>query len=471
MPRRPIGDIIVLLPGITGSVLQRDGKDVWALSGGAALRALVSLGGSIRDLALADDPPDQDDLEDGVTAPRLVPDIHIIPGLWRIDGYTKVGKAIQATFDVTPGQNYFEFAYDWRRDNRVAARRLARQSHDWLKAWRDRSGNQDAKLILVGHSMGGLVSRYFLELLDGWKDTRMLVTFGTPYRGSLNALDFIANGMRKKVGPITLVDLSDLLRSFTSVYQLLPIYPCFEDGSGELVRVTETEAIPNMQRPRAEAALKFHSEIREAVEEHLEDDAYARGRYAIHPVVGMFQPTGQSARLDGGRLEVLRAYRGEDQDGDGTVPRVSATPIELSNQQREVYVADRHGSLQNNDPVLVQLTGLVSGLDLDLSTYYAINTRLSLDIDDTFGSDEPVEVRVRSEDPSVELTATVIETEGGGVAARATLERSSEEWRTATVGPFPPGTYRLTVRGEGPVDPVTEVFMVLGQDEETMGLG
>ena len=35
MSRTPVGDVIVLLPGIMGSVLQKDGKDVWALSGGA----------------------------------------------------------------------------------------------------------------------------------------------------------------------------------------------------------------------------------------------------------------------------------------------------------------------------------------------------------------------------------------------------------------------------------------------------
>ena len=30
MPRKQMGDVIVMLPGITGSVLQKDGKDVWA---------------------------------------------------------------------------------------------------------------------------------------------------------------------------------------------------------------------------------------------------------------------------------------------------------------------------------------------------------------------------------------------------------------------------------------------------------
>ena len=33
MPRKPMPDVIILLPGITGSVLQKkDGKDSWTLS-------------------------------------------------------------------------------------------------------------------------------------------------------------------------------------------------------------------------------------------------------------------------------------------------------------------------------------------------------------------------------------------------------------------------------------------------------
>ena len=34
MAKQPMGDVVVLLPGILGSVLQRDGKDVWAPSPG-----------------------------------------------------------------------------------------------------------------------------------------------------------------------------------------------------------------------------------------------------------------------------------------------------------------------------------------------------------------------------------------------------------------------------------------------------
>ena len=226
-------DVVVLLPGIGGSVLARDGKDVWAPTPGVALAGVLSLGGNIKRLKLDGDDPDVDDLGDGVVATRLVPDFHFVPGLdWKIDGYTKFRDDVVRRFGVVPGDNYFEFPYDWRRDNRVAARALARRTHDWLTRWREKSGNADAKLVLVCHSMGGIVARLFLEFLDGWRDTRTLVTFGTPYSGSVNALDFLVNGFRKGWGPFT-VDLSALIRSFTSAYQLLPSYRCMagDDGS------------------------------------------------------------------------------------------------------------------------------------------------------------------------------------------------------------------------------------------------
>ena len=461
MPGKPMRDVIVLLPGITGSVLEKDGREVWAISAGAAMRALLSLGRSVKQLALTEDPPDVDDLGDGVTAPRIMPDTHLIPGLWKIDGYSKIAARIKAEFDVTPGDNFFEFPYDWRRDNRVAARKLARQSHDWLRAWRERSGNDDAKLILVGHSMGGLVSRYFIECLDGWKDTRMLITFGAPYRGSLNALSFLANGLTKKLGPITLVDLSALLRSMTSVYQLLPIYPCYEAGGGGLARVAEADGVPNVDRDRAGAALAFHREIESAVDQHLEDEAYMKDRHAIHPMVGTFQPTLQSARLSEGRVEMLRTYQGEDQDGDGTVPRVSATPIELSGEAREVFVSERHGSLQNADPVLVQVAGVLSGMGLDLSVFRDLVMRISLDLEDAYLPDEPVAVQALSEDEAATLTAVAVEVDSGAEVSRGTLPPGGDPWRRLELPPLPPGTYRLTVTADGPVEPVTDVFAVI----------
>jgi pimeloyl-ACP methyl ester carboxylesterase len=470
MSGTPVGDVIVLLPGITGSVLQKDGEDVWAVSGGAAVNALRSRGGSIKDLRLDGDDPEADDLGDGVTAPRVIPDTHLIPGLWKIDGYGRVAKTIRDEFDVEPGVNFFEFPYDWRRDNRVHARRLARESRQWLTAWQERSGNDDAKLVLIGHSMGGLICRHFLEMLDGWRTTRLLITFGTPYRGSLNALDFIASGMRKKLGPITLLNLTEVLRSFTSVYQLLPIYACVDPGDGNLARVTEVEGIPALDAQRAADALAFHGAIRKAVEKHAQDPVYREQGYGIKPIAGIFQPTNQSMALRAGGVEMLRSYRGRDEGGDGTVPSVSATPIELSNQDREIYVRERHASLQNADHSLDQVIGLLRRQEIDQTQRFAPGTGVSLDVDDAYLTTEPVNVRALPEVEWARLTA-VVQAIGdpGARVAHSTLTQGPGGWHEAQLPPLPEGTYRVTVRGDGEVNPVTDVFMVIaeGTDVET----
>jgi hypothetical protein len=163
-------DIVVLLPGITGSVLQKDGKDIWAVSGQAAWKTLTSLGSSLQQLMLGDDDPEIDDVGDGVRASRLMPDAHLVPGLVKIDGYSVISRLITSHFEVIRGSvdnvrpaNFFEFPYDWRRDNRVAARLLKHFIAQRLALWRTYSGAADAKVILLAHSMGGLVARYYLE--------------------------------------------------------------------------------------------------------------------------------------------------------------------------------------------------------------------------------------------------------------------------------------------------------------------
>jgi pimeloyl-ACP methyl ester carboxylesterase len=455
-----MGDVIVLLPGILGSVLERDGRDVWAMSPGAAWRAIRSLGRSVNDLELHDDDPSLDDLGDGVTAPRLIPDLHLIPGLWSIDGYSHIRSSIVATFDVVEGQNWFDFPYDWRRDNRVAARQLAERVPSWLRAWRQRSGNNDAKVILVGHSMGGLVARHYLEVLDGWRDTRMLVTFGTPYRGSLNALDFLCNGFKKKIGPIG-VDLTRLLRSLTSVYQLLPRYPVVDNGNGELTRVAESPDLPGVDPARAAAALQFHHDIDAAV------DARPANSYAIHPVVGILQPTDQSARLQNGSVRMVRSHSGVDSSGDGTVPRVSATPLELSDQGREIYAPDQHGSLQNGIGPLTQLTGLLSARPT--STFRAGLSGFGLQIDDIFAADEPIVAVVTSDDPPPVVDAVVVDLATGRPVLESRIEVDGDGAYRVEWAPLPPADYRLTVSATDPDSdrqPVHSLFIVAADDED-----
>ena len=269
MPVRPrINDLVIVLPGITGSVLSRDGRDVWAPSSQAIWGALRSAGGSVIDLELeAADDPDLDDLGDGVVADRLVGTAHILPGIVKIDGYTPLIDMLTKQFEVRPGRrddpapaNFYTFPYDWRRDIRAAARQLADFVDHRLRVWREYTGNAQAEVILLAHSMGGLVARYYLEVLGGHHDARALITFGTPYRGAPQALGPLVNGMRK-----AWLDLTSMIRSFTSVYQLLPIYRCIETASGWR-RITELEGQLGLDDARVSTARHVHDDIQERVE-------------------------------------------------------------------------------------------------------------------------------------------------------------------------------------------------------------
>lgn len=448
-------DIVVLLPGIMGSALEKNGSTVWDVSTGAAGRALLSGGGSIKALALAGDA----DTGAGVTASHLLQDVHLVPFFWKIDGYSGLSRFIQAKLGVTPGEDFFEFPYDWRLDNRISAQRLANAAASWLDQQRRR--HPDARLVLIGHSMGGLVARYFIEVLGGWRDTRMLITLGTPHRGSVKALDFLANGLRKRIGPITLLDLSALIRSFPSVHQLLPIYPCVGKTAHELQsleHIDRTE-IGSLDIQRARSGIAFHREIERAVEANRKDAAYG---YRLLPVVGTYQPTFLSAVLSGDGVAPLQTYKGETMlDGDGTVPRLSATPIELSKAKVETFVACPHASLQNFDPVRVQMRAAMQ--DVDISELKAVSTQaISIDLRDAYTPDESFIARVRCpgsvEPPRAVLCGVDTGTEWEYAFSGATDE---DGWHRLEMPALPAGIYRLRVEAPSVSAPVEDVFAVL----------
>ncbi|MEL6355190.1 MAG: lecithin--cholesterol acyltransferase, partial [Cyanobacteria bacterium J06627_28] len=341
MPTKvPMKDMVIVLPGILGSVLQKEGKDLWAPSGQSILNLVARSQRTMASLALGFDDPTLDDLGDGIQATALIKDLHLVPGLVKVDGYTRTTRMIVDNFQVTQGDiyhdpadkpaNFYHFPYDWRRDNRVHAHKLKALVELRLRCWRAHSGASDAKVILLAHSMGGLVARYYLEVLSGWRDARALFTFGTPHRGSINSLNFLANGYKKLS-----LDFTAVMRSLTSVYQLLPLYPAVKIGE-DYVRVTETEKLPNVNLDRAADARTFHDEIYDAVQANRKDERY-RNEFTTVPVVGIRQPTLQSAELIGDKLvaseQLPKVLQGRTDflDGDGTVPKISAIPNELSN--------------------------------------------------------------------------------------------------------------------------------------------
>lgn len=474
-------DVLVVLPGITGSVLQQRGIDVWAPSAAGFGNLLRTLGGSLQGLLLGADPPDVDDLGDGVSAPRIVPTVHLVPGLWKVDGYTQLLDRLQRQFTLIRGDtqtgsvgNYYEFAYDWRRDNRVAARQLQRLVDQVLPAWRRDRAGEEARVVLIAHSMGGLVARYYLEVLEGWQNCRALVTFGTPFRGSLNALNYLVNGY-KQFG----VDLTAVMRSFTSMYQLLPIYPVVR-YNGTYHRVAELAGLPHIDPVKAQAALAFHREIEERVSQHRQEARYREAGYQVLPYVGVGQGTLQSAAWDGTNLTVAADVLPGGMDpifgeGDGTVPRCSAIPLEMSQAFWETFVCERHAALQQHEIILRDLQGRLEQMQArGLEWLRGAEPRqaglppcLRLDLDDLYAAGEPVELRaalVPAPEAPVAPVAELTQANDPGWRLTRAFTPAAGGW-SLRLDLLPPALYRVTVgvpgnSGSVPL-PVHDLFEVV----------
>lgn len=447
-------DVVVVVPGIMGSALEKDGTALWDLRAGVLGSFLASLGGSLDRLTVGSD----SSTGGGVTATHLLGDTHLLPYLWKIDGYSGFVEYLKTRFRLTPDKNLFAFPYDWRLDNRISAERLRGAVGGWLEARRRTS--PDARLVLVAHSMGGLVCRYFLEALGGWRDTRTLITLGTPHRGAVKALDFLVNGVSKRIGPVTLLDLTAVVRSLPSAYQLLPIYPCVGETEHDLQRLEAIPEVGELDMDRARAGVEFHREIERKVAENLQDPEYRDARYKLVPVVGTHQPTFLSAVLTGDGVEPIHTYKGETLlDGDGTVPRISATPIELSDAGAEMFVACPHAGLQNFDPVRVQARSVIG--DVDIGELKGVGGEpISLDVRDAYHAGEPFVARARYLAGIDPVDALVTDT-ATSAEYPCEVEAGADGWQALRHPPLPAGSYRIRVDAGPDADPITDVFAVV----------
>jgi hypothetical protein len=374
----------------------------------------------------------------------------MIPTFWKTDGYGKLTEWLSRRFSLTramdnhPG-NLIEFPYDWRLSNQLNAQLLADAVMPHLDRWQRQTQNHQAKLIFICHSMGGLVARWFLEMLGGRDVTRMLITIGTPYQGSINALDTLVNGLFLGRGPVG-ISLDELVRSFPSVYQLLPTYRCLDLGDGQLRGLSGLD-LPNMDAAEVKEGLAFHARISAAVEK--------APSYQTFAIKGVDQPTSQSALLRGGKVEPLRSYKGEDKGGDGTVPRPSSHPPEWEDEGASTYVSQKHAVLQSTDSILTQTSGMLTG---HLGKFMG-GARIGVDVPDVvqLGSSIPIEATSQDGDPTLPLHV-VCDGEGGLAFGSPKLMRATGDGRYhANIDALPEGAWRITVQSATPARPVEPV--------------
>jgi pimeloyl-ACP methyl ester carboxylesterase len=213
----------VVVPGLLGSQLMRpDGTVAWLNLGNALGHHHLGLP---RKLPFTES---RDDLRPG----PLVGTDAVLPRAFGFTEYADLVELLEgAGFEPdlgSAGLSYAVFSYDWRRDLVESARELDRRL-DSIAALRN---EPEARFHLLGHSMGGLVVRYYLRFGGAEPDEDAPVTWAgarrvasallvaTPNAGALPALGAILSGNRVGLSYTTLAP--QCVARMPSIYQLLP---------------------------------------------------------------------------------------------------------------------------------------------------------------------------------------------------------------------------------------------------------
>lgn len=280
---------VVFLPGLMGSELWLGQERVWP-----NVKTMITN----PDLFLY---PSEHPLE-----PRgVVEEVVIVPNLIKQDQYNRLGDYMVDELRYRRGVDYFEFPYDWRQDVRISARQLGSLVE---------SLPEDRPLVIIAHSLGTMVTRYYVENLGGDKRIERVILMGGPHRGAVKGLTSML--VAPEVLPFGIMGerMRDIMLSFPSSYQILPDYPVGVDQHGIEINFLQEDAwLDDKYRPLLQMGRDFRRELKST---------------AASPSVSIFgygvkTISGVSIRRDKrGLLENVDYIR--DKIGDGSVLEQSA---------------------------------------------------------------------------------------------------------------------------------------------------
>ena len=292
----------------------------------------------------------------------------------------------------------FAFPYDWRMDVRSTADKLGRFVDEVIARTRllkHYARADDLKVDLIGHSMGGLVITEYLAQRRRRSAVEKVVTIGTPYRGSIEAIVKITTGMSLITGPEPKEREREAARVTPSLYQLFPSYEgattdidgkdvdmfdpdnvqaSIVDSLAEFVRLYSVSTRSSMRRERARTILgemlgNARRHRRNVERFRLSDAGIGRGDWLA--VIGIGERTRVEMTINrtanGSRFvidesqfvnEISKSSDGIARTGDGTVPLAAAIPPFLP-ATKPVCVKDSDlDFLELRDRIMVGLGGL-----------------------------------------------------------------------------------------------------------------
>ncbi|HSB09703.1 MAG TPA: hypothetical protein VLM38_09485 [Blastocatellia bacterium] len=351
--------VAIVVPGIMGSVLELNGEEVWP---GSALELVLPYN-KISKL-----------MNPNLQATDIIRSFSVSEQYQRvIDDLGRCGFRE----DDNPKTLYL-CPYDWRKDNALAAQKLA----DLIDQAVTQNGATEVSLI--AHSMGGLVSRYYLESGEfnarpGYSSVRRLLTLGTPHRGSPLALS-AAMGKEKRL--FLNADQVQLLANdsrYPALYQLMPPrgepFAWNEDQKAEFSEVDIYDAgiakALGLSTDNLTAAQNFHRKLDIAKRPKVQGKEI---RYFFF--VGTRQTTISSVNVFQIGPSQYQVRKTELEDaGDGTVPIWSASITGIQGQP----VGGEHGTIYKNDTLrrtMAALLGAKGVLAAEIQVEVALRERV-----------------------------------------------------------------------------------------------
>jgi pimeloyl-ACP methyl ester carboxylesterase len=455
-----------------GSCLKEaaSGKRVWGFTQLVQYTRVWRPGGAFERLAVT---PEERDGELG----RIVPDGLLqmpaaMPMLRGQEPYTDLLASLLTA--VADKAALLEFAYDWRLSIEHNARCLAREARTHLDRWREHAAHESApvkrepRLVIVAHSMGGLVARA-LSLVEGHGDTpqitddvRATVTLGSPFQGAVKAAVLLETGGGTPLGRLSHdARMRALAVTLPGVYDLLPRYRCIADGN-DLRCLTENDV----------TAMGGNDELAQQATERSQRLGACRlvGHRAM---VGTGQRTMQAARFKNGVLaplyEDFERSNGapvldeggrliaRDADGDETVARDAAMLMGVSPQ----YLPQQHGALAKSPEVVSYVADVVTEREGGFAPWLGA-TQLGIEVPDVVAPHEELVINLTGGQSAGAVGCAVYDAQTGKRAPGVRLERRDGQMQ-ALVTLRAPGVYRVKATGGG-TSSVTQLVLVAKSD-------
>jgi pimeloyl-ACP methyl ester carboxylesterase len=333
-------EAVVLLPGVMGSLL----TSVRGVTTLLWINPMLFLKGQASYLELS-----QDGSQDACSQIDAVP-----LGLERMV-YTKIAVALRRQTDL------YEFPFDWRRPMEWNADLL----NECLERWA--GGQPGRQFTLVGHSMGGIVSRAYMarHMADAERRIKRLIMHGTPHYGAAGTVENLINGNRMMDLAEKLNDQNQTRRfllNMPSAYQLLPAPPSLfpshrpYPANWDLYDARAWQ-LEGLRQDYLDLGRRFHEMLAGADPQIDTIEIAGCNGDTIVAVDYTSDDDGQR------QLELVRKAEGPDA-GDGTVPLWSAVLPSAT----IYYIQEVHRNLSKNKRVIEATLELIHGGVPDLPT-------------------------------------------------------------------------------------------------------